>query len=74
MYIKSLEKMESIVASNKSLSWSGWDVVNSYPSDKARTSKYGKYLNGKWHMTKTFKPGPNGWDIPDRMISNEQRP
>jgi len=74
MYIKSLEQMESIVSANKSLSWSGWDVVNSEPSDKARTSKYGKYLNGKWHMVKIFKPGPNGWDIPDRILLNESKP
>ena len=68
MYIQSLEKMEQVVNSNKSLFWSGWDVVNAYPSDKARTSKYGKFINGRWHMTKIFKPGPNGWDIPDRIL------
>jgi hypothetical protein len=68
MQIKSLEKMESIVAKNKALSWDGWTVISSYPSDKGRTSKFGAYVNGKWHIQTCFVPSNNGWDIPDKLI------
>ncbi len=68
MQIKSLEKMEAIVKNNKSLFWDGWTVVSSYPSDKGRTSKFGAYVNGKWHLQKRFTPSKNGWDIPDKIV------
>lgn len=68
MKISSLEKMEEIVAQNKALFWDGWTVVNSYPSDKARTSKFGAYVNGKWHLQKRFVPATGGWDIPDKFV------
>lgn len=69
MQIKSLEQMESIVAKNKNLFWDGWTVINSYPSDKARTSKYGVFTNGVWKMQKRFEPTQTGWDIPDKFVS-----
>jgi hypothetical protein len=68
MQIKSLEKMEQIVAKNRSLFWDGWTVVNSYPSDKGRTSKFGAYVRGKWHLQNRFVPTTNGWDIPDKFV------
>lgn len=68
MQIKSLEKMESIVAKNKNLSWDGWTVISSYPSDKGRTSKFGAYVNNKWHIQTRFTPSANGWDIPDKLV------
>lgn len=68
MQIKTLEKMETIVAKNKSLYWDGWTVVNSYPSEKGRTSKFGAYIKGKWHLQKRFVPTINGWDIPDKFV------
>ena len=68
MQIKSLEKMESIVAKNKSLSWDGWTVISSYQSDKGRTSKFGAFVNGKWHIQTRFTPSTNGWDIPDKLV------
>jgi hypothetical protein len=72
MKIKTLEQMELIVSSNKNLSWDGWDVVNYTRSEKARTSKYGKFINGNWYLVKTFKLGKNGWDIPDGIMANAQ--
>jgi len=72
MKIKTLEQMELIVSSNKNLSWDGWDVVNYTRSEKARTSKYGKFVNGKWYLVKTFKPDLSGWDIPDRIVEDTQ--
>jgi hypothetical protein len=68
MKIKELEKMETIVVSNKSLSWNGWDVVHAYPSEKGATSKFGAYINGKWHITRRFQLGSDGWELPDKFV------
>jgi len=68
MKIKSLEKMEEIVSKNKFLHWDGWTVVNSFPSDKGRTSKFGAYVKGKWHLQARFTPTTDGWDIPDKFV------
>lgn len=68
MVVTSLEKMEEIVLANKALSWNGWTVIHSYPSDKARTSKFGALLNGKWQMQKFFVPTNTGWEIPDKFV------
>ena len=70
MKIKTVEQMENIVKNNNSLFWDGWSVINKYKSDKARTSKYGKFINGTWYMTKRFEPNIDGWDIPERFITN----
>lgn len=69
MKVKSLEEMESIVSKNNSLFWDGWTVVNRYKSDKAKTSKYGMYIDNIWYMTKRFEPNRDGWDIPERLVS-----
>jgi hypothetical protein len=69
MQIKSLEKMETIVKNNKFLIWDGWTVVNSYPSEKGRTSPQGAFVNNKWHLQRRFTPSQNGWDIPDKFVS-----
>jgi hypothetical protein len=69
MKITQLEKMEKIVAKNKSLFWDGWDVFHAYPSDKGITSKYGAFINGKWHITRKFKLSSDGWDLPDKFVS-----
>jgi hypothetical protein len=68
MNIKSLEKMESVVASNRNLFWDGWTVVNRWPSDNARTSKDGVLVNGKWCLQKRFPATETGWDIPDKFV------
>lgn len=68
MIINTLEHMEKIVQSNKSLSWEGWNVVHSYPSDKARTSKFGAYTNRGWIMKKVYIPSRQGWDIPNKFV------
>jgi hypothetical protein len=70
MNIKSLEKMESIVASNKSLFWDGWDVVNRYQSESARTSKDGVFSKGRWFLQKKFPVTEAGWNIPDKFVKN----
>jgi hypothetical protein len=68
MVVTSLEKMEEIVSNNKALSWNGWTVVHSYASDKARTSKFGALVHGKWQMQKHFVPTSIGWEIPDKFV------
>jgi hypothetical protein len=68
MIIKELEQMESIVSKNKALSWDGWTVVSSYPSDRASVSKNGAMVNGKWCMVSKISPNRDGWDIPDKYL------
>jgi hypothetical protein len=68
MKITELNQMENIVTKNKSLNWDGWDVIHSYLSDKGRTSKFGKYSNGKWYITRRFVADHSGWEIPDKFV------
>lgn len=69
MFITSLEEMESIVKNKKFLHWDGWTVVQTFPTDKGRTSKYGLYRNGRWHIQKRFVPGSRGWDVPAKIVN-----
>ncbi len=66
--IKSLETMESIVDKYKQLSWDGWTVVETFPSEKGYYSKFGIYKNNKWQMKKEFIPSSQGWAIPDKYV------
>jgi hypothetical protein len=68
MIINELEKMEKIVETNKSLSWDGWTVISTYPSEKGRTSPHGVFINSKWHMQSRFEPNRQGWDIPSKFV------
>ena len=68
MQIKSLEKMEEIVAKNKALFWDGWTVVNSYPSEKGSSSSNGAYVKGTWHLQRRYVPSNAGWEIPDKFV------
>ena len=68
MKITTLEHMESVVSKNRSLSWDGWTVINSYPSDKATTSTRGAFVNGVWHIQNRFVPSELGWEIPDKFV------
>lgn len=58
--------MEKIVASNKNLSWLGWDVVDRKRSDSARTSTSGVLVDGQWYLQRIYKVDRNGWSIPDK--------
>ena len=53
--INSLDTMESIVNKNKQLSWNGWTVVETFPSEKAYYSKFGVYKNNKWQRSESKK-------------------
>lgn len=66
MNIKSLEKMEKIVAKYNNLSWVGWDVVDRKRSESARTSVDGVRVNGQWYLQRVYSVGTQGWDIPNK--------
>jgi hypothetical protein len=68
MIVKDLYQMEKIVSKNKTMSWDGWTVVNSFPSEKGRTSSNGAYINGKWCIQNRFVPSTVGWEIPDKFV------
>jgi hypothetical protein len=63
-----LEIMEQIVSNNRFLSWDGWTVIETVPSEKAFYSKFGVYKNSKWQMKKEFVPSIKGWEIPDKYV------
>jgi hypothetical protein len=66
MIIRSLNTMEKIVNKNKNLIWNGWDVIDLKESEIARTSPVGIRVKDKWYLHRTYKPGRNGWDIPNK--------
>jgi hypothetical protein len=66
--ITSLKTMENIVTKNRQLSWDGWNVIETFPSDKAYSSKFGIYKNNKWQIKKEFIPSNKGWEIPDKYV------
>ena len=68
MLIKSLEQMETIVKSNKDLSWDGWDVISLKPTDSGLTSKDSIQIDGKWFSKIKFVLTENGWEIPNKLV------
>ena len=66
MIVTSLEVMEKIVSSNRSLVWVGWDVAERNKTDMGRTSVNGVRVNGQWYTQKIFKLNRDGWDIPNK--------
>lgn len=68
MLVTSLEKMETIVDKNKSLSWEGWDVVLLKKTPGAYMSTDGVYSNGNWYLKNKFVLSETGWEIPDKFM------
>jgi hypothetical protein len=68
MIIKDLHQMEKIVASNNSLSWDGWNVVELVKSKDAMFKSNGSYVNGSWYLKKVFSPSRDGWSIPNKLV------
>lgn len=68
MLIKSLEQMEKIVSSNRSLSWRGWDVVHRTPNPTAWSKPDGAYYKGRWYIQKIFVVSTEGWEIPNKLM------
>jgi hypothetical protein len=68
MLIKSLDKMEKIVSSNKTLSWDGWDVIQSFPSNTGWQYPNGAFIKGRWYTQKRFPISSAGWDVPNKWV------
>jgi hypothetical protein len=66
MIVNTLEAMEKIVSSNRSLDWVGWNVAERKKTDMGRTAVNGVRVNGQWYTQKVFTLERNGWDIPNR--------
>jgi hypothetical protein len=68
MLIKSLEQMEGIVSSDRTLSWDGWDVVQSFNDPTAWGKKNGALIKGRWYSQKRFILSENGWHLPEKLV------
>lgn len=68
MQVTSLEKMETIVESNKSLSWDGWTVVDTQKNPAGWAKTNGAFINDSWHIQNRFEPTEQGWDIPGKFV------
>jgi hypothetical protein len=68
MLIKSLEQMEKIVSSDRSLSWRGWDVVQRTPNPTAWSKPNGAFYKGRWYIQRTFVVTTEGWEIPNKLV------
>lgn len=66
MLITDLNKMETIVSKNKSLSWEGWNVVELTKSSSAMFKQDGAFVKGSWYTKKVFSPTRDGWRIPHK--------
>jgi hypothetical protein len=60
--------METIVENNNSLSWNGWDVIESTPDQNAFTKLNAMFVNGQWVRTKTYSITEQGWEIPNKFV------
>jgi hypothetical protein len=69
MLIKSLDTMESIVKKNRTLSWDGWDVLQSFHDPSAWTKKNGAFIKGRWYSQRRFTLTSRGWEIPNKLVS-----
>jgi hypothetical protein len=68
MKIDSLEKMESIVSGNPSLTWEGWNVVFLEKDEQASLKKNAAFINSTWHKKVVFENIGGAWDIPDSIL------
>ena len=68
MQVTSLEKMESIVSQNSSLSWDGWNVVELIKNPAAVTRPNAAIVNGVWHIKNVFTVDHDGWRIPSKYV------
>lgn len=68
MFITDYEQAHSIVQSNKSLFWDGWNIVDWKADTLGEMSKDGMLKDGKWGMYKTYLLSENGWDVPNKYV------
>jgi hypothetical protein len=70
MLIRSLETMEEIVKSNKSLVWDGWTVVSLKPAVGKTNSSNVVKIRNRWYIQQRFEVSENGWNIPDKLLES----
>lgn len=68
MNIKSLEKMEAIVAKNNNLYWDGWNVVSILPNKTGWSKPDGIFIKGKWYTKRVYEITETGWEIPSKLV------
>lgn len=68
MQVTSLEKMETIVAKNRSLSWDGWTVIDTQKNFLGWNKPSGAFIRGGWHTQNRFEPTEQGWNIPGKFV------
>lgn len=68
MNVRSLEKMEEIVASHKFLSWNGWDVVSLKYNPMGWSKNNGRFVKGKWFTEQRYLLTETGWEIPSNLV------
>jgi hypothetical protein len=68
MKISDLHKMESIVSSNPSLTWEGWNVVFLEKDNDASLKKNAAFIGSTWHKKVVFENTGGVWDIPDSIL------
>jgi hypothetical protein len=68
MLVSSLEKMETIVENNKSLSWDGWTVLENITKENGVMSPEGRLVNGRWIVQKRYELTTDGWEIPNKFV------
>jgi hypothetical protein len=68
MKISDLNKMESIVSGNPSLTWDGWNVVFLEKDEEASLKKNAAFIDSTWHKKVVFENTGGVWDIPDSIL------
>ena len=68
MIVNNLEKMETIVSTNNSLSWDGWNVVELKKSPTAMFKQNGTFVKGAWYLKSVYTVSRDGWRIPDKYV------
>jgi hypothetical protein len=65
MQIKSLAKMEKVVANLSHVKWDGWDLLVYQRNNAGWLKQNGAFKDGKWHVVTRIVPEREGWEVPD---------
>jgi DNA modification methylase len=66
--ISDLEKMESLVNTNPSLKWEGWNVVFTEKDSNSFLKNNAAFVDSTWHKKIVFENNNGVWDIPDSIL------